>query len=473
MSALERNEEVKTSSYFGESTSNSLEEDQNTLSNRGVVLPTGAVEIGSETPSSIKLSFVQSPCSSSSLDNMVSLNTIRVEGTKFELDKRYELIKVIGLGGYGFVISCVDTITGNKVAVKKIPHPFDDLYYAKRVLREIKLLMHFKHDNLMSLIDIQPPKTSSIESFKDVYLVSPLMETDLHRIIYSKQSLTDDHAQYFIYQILRGLKYMHSAKVLHRDLKPSNILLNANCDLKICDFGLSRGTDEPSDLTEYVVTRWYRAPEIMLSCQQYSSAIDIWSVGCIFAECLGRLPIFPGNDYINQLQLISRKLGSPTAEDMDFIKNEKAKKFMKNLPYCEKVPLDILYPTANPLALDLLKKLLVFDPQRRITVNEALCHEYLQSLHCPEDEPTATKCFSFDFEKCKITTKDVRSEVFQLMKSFHPSPELQHTKIQTCATEKLTVKLNQVAPFSEPDDCYDTNRPRKKSRTESKSSLQK
>eukprot|EP00501_MAST-03F_sp_TOSAG23-6_P002492 GSMAST32.ASY1.ANO1.2603.1 assembled CDS len=351
---------------------------------------------------------------------MVSLNTIRVDGTKFELDKRYELIKVIGLGGYGFVISCV--------AVKKIPHPFDDLYYAKRVLREIKLLMHFKHDNLMSLIDIQPPKT-----------ISPLMETDLHRIIYSKQSLTDDHAQYFIYQILRGLKYMHSAKVLHRDLKPSNILLNANCDLKICDFGLSRGTDEPSDLTEYVVTRWYRAPEIMLSCQQYSSAIDIWSVGCIFAECLGRLPIFPGNDYINQLQLISPK------------------KFMKNLPY----------------SLDLLKKLLVFDPQRRITVNEALCHEYLQSLHCPEDEPTATKCFSFDFEKCKITTKDVRSEVFQLMKSFHPSPELQHTKIQTCATEKLTVKLNQVAPFSETDDCYDTNRPRKKSRTESKSSLQK
>eukprot|EP00501_MAST-03F_sp_TOSAG23-6_P001149 GSMAST32.ASY1.ANO1.1192.1 assembled CDS len=263
-------------------------------------------------------------------DSKDTSNVITVLGTKFDLDGRYELIKSIGHGAYGIVISCVDKQSESNVAVKKIPNPFDDIVSAKRVLREIKLLMHFQHDNLMNIIDIQQPRSKTLQSFKDVYIVAPLMETDLHRIIYSRQPLTNDHTQYFIYQILRGLKYMHSAKVLHRDLKPSNILLNSDCDLKIY---------ETSDLTEYVVT-------------QYASAVDIWSVGCIFAECIGRKPLFPGDDYIHQLQLISDKLGSPTESDMHFIKNEKAQRFMQNLPKREKIPFTQLYPTTNKMALD-------------------------------------------------------------------------------------------------------------------------
>ena len=147
---------------------------------------------------------------------------------------------------------------------------------------------------LAQVLDIQAPARAD---FEDVYIISELMDTDLHRVIYSRQKLTDDHVQFFLYQMLCALKYMHSAKVLHRDLKPSNILLNSNCDLKICDFGLSRGLSpgqDTGDLTEYVVTRWYRAPEIMLSCQDYTTAIDVWSVGCIFGEMLGRKPLFPG-----------------------------------------------------------------------------------------------------------------------------------------------------------------------------------
>lgn len=126
-----------------------------------------------------------------------------------------------------------------------------------------------------------------------------LMETDMHRVIRT-QDLSDDHCQYFIYQTLRALKAMHSANVLHRDLKPSNLLLNANCDLKVCDFGLARSAASTEDnsgfMTEYVATRWYRAPEIMLTFKEYTKAIDVWSVGCILAEMLNGKPLFPGKD---------------------------------------------------------------------------------------------------------------------------------------------------------------------------------
>jgi tRNA A-37 threonylcarbamoyl transferase component Bud32 len=245
----------------------------------------------------------------------------------FTVDKRYTMIRTIGSGAYGVVISASDSKTNASVAIKMVPKAFSDEIDAKRILREIKLLKHFRHDNIVCLLDMMPPNVQYLEDFTDVYLVADLMETDLHRIIYSKQKLSIDHTQYFIYQVLRGLKYIHSCRVLHRDLKPSNLLVNSNCDLKICDFGLARGiARDPNDaahlgtsggqsgtmlLTEYVVTRWYRAPEIMLACHEYSYPIDVWSVGCIFAELILRKPYFPGDDYIDQVrvavQCVSRK----------------------------------------------------------------------------------------------------------------------------------------------------------------------
>jgi tRNA A-37 threonylcarbamoyl transferase component Bud32 len=228
----------------------------------------------------------------------------------FTVDKRYSLIRVIGSGAYGVVISANDTKTDTNVAIKMVPKCFSDEIDAKRILREIKLLKHFHHDNIVQIMDMMPPNVKRLEDFTDVYIVADLMETDLHRIIYSKQKLSMDHVQYFVYQVMRGLKYIHSCKVLHRDLKPSNLLVNANCDLKICDFGLARGIREKDEegqggtmlLTEYVVTRWYRAPEIMLACHEYSYPIDVWSVGCIFAELIQRKPFFPGDDYIDQVR---------------------------------------------------------------------------------------------------------------------------------------------------------------------------
>ena len=186
--------------------------------------------------------------------------------------------------------------------------------------------------------------------------------------------------QYFLYQILRGLKYIHSANVLHRDLKPSNLLLNANCDLKICDFGLARTAEDSTFMTEYVVTRWYRAPELLLNCSDYSSSIDVWSVGCIFMELLNRQPLFPGRDYVQQLRLIIEAIGSPSEADIEFLKNENARRYLASLPVHPKKPLSSLFPDIAPLAIDLIEKMLVFDPRKRITGEEMLRSCFIQVL---------------------------------------------------------------------------------------------
>lgn len=155
------------------------------------------------------------------------------------MDERYTFTKRIGYGAYGVVCAAKDTQTKGDVAIKKIPKAFQDLVDAKRVLREIKILKFFDHENIVNLMDIQKPPQQT--GYEDVYIITELMEADLHKLIYSKQQLSDDHYQYFMYQLLRGVLYLHSANIMHRDLKPSNILVNMNCDLKICDFGLARG----------------------------------------------------------------------------------------------------------------------------------------------------------------------------------------------------------------------------------------
>nr|WPC85274.1 extracellular regulated protein kinase [Mytilus coruscus] len=267
---------------------------------------------------------------------------------------------------------------------------------------------------------------------KDVYIVQCLMETDMYKLLKTQQ-LSNDHVCYFLYQILRGLKYIHSANVLHRDLKPSNLLLNTTCDLKICDFGLARVADPDHDhtgfLTEYVATRWYRAPEIMLNSKGYTKSIDVWSVGCILGEMLSNRPLFPGKHYLDQLNHILGILGSPSQEDLDCIINEKARGYIQSLPYKPKVSWSRLYPRADPKGVDssnetnqviipanILKCPWGFTCKMtctRITVEQSLEHPYLEQYYDPADEPVAEEPFTFEMELDDLPKERLKELIFQ------------------------------------------------------------
>ncbi|WFD30930.1 mitogen-activated protein kinase [Malassezia sp. CBS 17886] len=324
----------------------------------------------------------------------------------FWVDPAYSVTKGLGQGAYGCVASAVHRASGESIAIKRISNVFTKRILTKRALREIKLLRHFRgHKNITCLYDLD---ITNPQSFNEVYLYEELMEADLHAIIRSGQPLSDAHFQSFIYQTLCGLKYIHSANVLHRDLKPGNLLVNADCELKICDFGLSRGFDADQQtvvpgqqefMTEYVATRWYRAPEIMLSHQNYTTAIDLWSVGCILAELLGRRPLFKGRDYVDQLNQILYYLGTPSDVMLTRVASPRAQQYIRSLPFKPVIPFQQLYPDANADALDLLRRLLAFDPAQRITCDEALQHPYLAVWHDPADEPVCSTKFDFSFEQ--------------------------------------------------------------------------
>ncbi|XP_051135224.1 mitogen-activated protein kinase 20-like [Andrographis paniculata] len=338
---------------------------------------------------------------------------------------RYRIQEVIGKGSYGVVCSAIDTYTGEKVAIKKIHDIFEHISDAARILREIKLLRLLRHPDIVEIKHIMIPP--SRREFKDIYVVFELMESDLHQVIKANDDLTQEHCHFFLYQLLRALKYIHTANVYHRDLKPKNILANANCKLKICDFGLARVAfnDTPSTVfwTDYVATRWYRAPELCGSFfSKYTPAIDIWSIGCIFAEVLTGKPLFPGKNVVHQLDLITDLLGTPSMDTISRVRNDKARRYLTSMRKKQPVPFSQKFPNADPLALRLLERLLAFDPKDRPTAEEALADPYFKGLARVEREPACQMIskMEFEFERRRVTKEDIRELIFREVLEYHP-----------------------------------------------------
>lgn len=323
-------------------------------------------------------------------------NRYTVHGAPFDVPARYRAGRLIGKGAYGIVCSATDTVTGQRVALKKCVNVFREVEDGKRVLREIRLLSFMKHENILTLTCLIPPQDD--DTFADVYMVTPLMDCDLARVIASRQPLDDNHLQFFTYQILRGLKYLHSARIIHRDLKPANILTNLACDVRIADFGLARGVAGQGEaMTDYVVTRHYRAPELLLQCQQYTPNVDVWSVGCILAELANRKVLFPGKGPAEQLELILHALGSPAESELEGWLSGPPLRWLRRQKARNAVPLGQLVPRLGAeVETDFLGRALTFSPLCRPGAAELLAHPYLASLHDPNDEPVARTSFKWE-----------------------------------------------------------------------------
>ncbi|TYH74300.1 hypothetical protein ES332_D05G389900v1 [Gossypium tomentosum] len=345
--------------------------------------------------------------------------------TEYGDANQYKIIEVIGRGSYGVVCAALDTHTGKKVAIKKIRDVFEYTSDALRILREIKLLRLLRHPDIVEIKHIMLPPSK--REFKDIFVVFELMESDLHEVIKANDDLTREHHQFFLYQMLRAMKYMHTANVYHRDLKPKNILANANCKLKVCDFGLARVafSDTPTTVfwTDYVATRWYRAPELCgFFFSKYTPAIDIWSIGCIFAEVLIGKPLFPGKSVVHQLDLITDLLGTPSPETISGVRNDKARKHLTEMRIKQPVPFSQKFPNADPLAVRLLQRLLAFDPKDRPTAEEALADPYFKGLAKIEREPSCQPIsrLEFKFERRRLVKEDVRELIYREILEYHP-----------------------------------------------------
>lgn len=348
---------------------------------------------------------------------------------------RYQAETVIGEGAYGVVVRARDTHTGERVAVKRIAKCLDTTPFATRILRELKFLrMLGRHENIITTRDVLLP--GEFDRFNDAFVVFDVMPTDLEKVLRPQTGvLRPDHVKYFMWQLLRGVHFMHASQVFHRDLKPNNILINSKCELRICDLGLARAdfADGPDSLfwTDYVTTRWYRAPELVIESKtKYSTGIDIWSCGCIFAEMLsdGQI-LFPGENSQNQIELITDVLGALPAGPVPEQLNPYARRTLLKFQHTNIIPrrpLDKLFAHVDPNALDVLKRMLTFNPDERISALEALNHPYFADYRrLGLGQPAVPlPAAEFEFERCQMSTAQMRREFLKEILHYHPGSEL-------------------------------------------------
>ncbi|EPZ33512.1 kinase-like protein [Rozella allomycis CSF55] len=320
---------------------------------------------------------------------MSSFTIENIGGITFKVPARYRLISRIGQGAYGYVVNGYDQTAHSYVAIKKLSNITTSINDLKRIYRELEIIKQLNHENILK-VDAAFV-SESYASFEDIYLVSELMDMDLHQLISSKQNLSYDHCIFISYQIARALKYLHSANIIHRDLKPSNILINMNCDLG--DFGLARdlnvhlNQDDKQQMSGYIATRWYRAPEIIFQVKKYTTAIDIFSFGCIMFEIFTGTPLMPGRTTMHQIKLMIQTLGSQdleifrTAENQDIFKVAASFCNNKEEPGMNKLLLSL------PLhARNVIKGCLELNPDKRFDSNALIKNPFFQVFHDPNDE---------------------------------------------------------------------------------------
>uniref|UniRef100_A0A8C9Z0X3 Stress-activated protein kinase JNK n=1 Tax=Sander lucioperca TaxID=283035 RepID=A0A8C9Z0X3_SANLU len=304
--------------------------------------------------------------SKSKVDNQ--FYSVEVGDSTFTVLKRYQNLKAIGSGAQGIVCAGYDAVLDRNVAIKKLSRPFQNQTHAKRAYRELVLMKCVNHKNIISLLNVFTPQ-KSLEEFQDVYLVMELMDANLCQVI--QMELDHERMSYLLYQMLCGIKHLHSAGIIHRDLKPSNIVVKSDCTLKILDFGLARTAGTSFMMTPYVVTRYYRAPEVILGMGYKENDIDQWNK---VIEQLGT----PSPDFMKKLQ--------PTVRN--YVENRPK---YTGLTFPKLFP-DCLFPADsehNKLkasqARDLLSKMLIIDPAKRISVDEALQHPYINVWYDPTE----------------------------------------------------------------------------------------
>ncbi|EPY27477.1 mitogen-activated protein kinase, partial [Strigomonas culicis] len=271
--------------------------------------------------------------------------SVEIEG---HILKKYEIQTQLGQGAYGIVWRAVDRRTQQVVALKKIYDAFQNSIDAQRTFREIMFLQRLNHSNIIKLLHIHRAIND-----RDIYLVFEFMEADLHMVIRAS-ILEDVHKQFIIYQLLKTMKYLHSAEILHRDMKPSNLLRNCDCTMKVADFGLARSIlslerDEMArPITDYIATRWYRPPEILLGSTRYTKSVDMWSVGCILGELILGKTIFPGRSTTHQLELIMSVIGEPSAADIAATNSQFADAMLRDIRRAHPKTFAELLPKATP-----------------------------------------------------------------------------------------------------------------------------